>query len=130
MAIDLKHKGNIELEGGHYIEEGVRLEKRGLDTVSLGNIDGSVALDLSAGNTFTGTLTDSITISFTNVPSGGAGIVLDFTNVENITWPAGANAVDGDIPEATGGRYKYIVTVRGASDYDVDNLIDNIEAVV
>ena len=130
MAIDLKHKGNIDLEGGYYTEEGIRLEKRGLNTVSLGNIDGSVALDLSAGSTFTATLTDSITLSFTNVPTGGVGIVLDFTNVEQITWPAGANAVDGAIPEATGSRYKYILTVRSDNDYDVDGIIDKIEAIV
>ena len=105
-------------------------QQNGLNIVNLGNISGAVALDLSTGNTFIATLTDSITLSFTNVPTGGTGIVLEFTNPEQIIFPAGANATDGEIREADGTRYKYIVTVRGANDYDVDGLIDNIEAVV
>ena len=101
-----------------------------LNEVDLGSVSGAVALDLSAGSTFVATLTDSITLSFTNVPTAGSGIVLDFTNPEQIIFPAGANATDGEIREADGTRYKYIVTVRAANDYDVDGLIDNIEAVV
>ena len=101
-----------------------------LNEVDLGSVSGAVELDLSTGSTFVATLTDSITLSFTNVPTGGTGIVLEFTGIEQITFPAGGNAVDGEIPEATAGRYKYIVTVRGANDYDVDGLIDNIEAIV
>ena len=101
-----------------------------LEIVSLGNVSGSIEIDLSKGSTFTGNLIDSVIIIFSNVPTGGAGIVLEFTGIEQITFPAGGNAVDGEIPEATGGRYKYIVTVRAANDYDVDGLIDNIEAVV
>ena len=122
--------GDIEGLTGDEVRQISESEKRGLNTISLGNIEGSVALDLSTGSTFTATLTDAITLSFTNVPSGGVGIVLDFVNAEQIIWPAGANAVDGDIPEANGTRYKYILTVRSVSDYDVDGLIDKIEAVV
>ena len=101
-----------------------------LNEVDLGSVSGAVALDLSAGSTFVATLTDSITLSFTNVPTGGTGIVLEFSGIEQITFPAGANATDGEIREADGTRYKYIVTVRAANDYDVDGLIDNIESVV
>ena len=130
MGIKQIHKGDIEVTDGFFTEEGVRLEKRGLNTVSLGSVSGAVDLDLSAGSTFVATLTDSITLSFTNVPTGGAGIVLDFTNPEQIIFPAGANATDGEIREADGTRYKYIVTVRASGDYDIDGLIDNIEAIV
>ena len=105
-------------------------EDAGLNVVALGNISGATAINLSQGSTFTGNLTDAITLSFTNVPTGGAGIVLEFTGVEQITFPVGGNAVGGDIPEATAGRYKYILTVRASGDYDIDGLIDNIEAVV
>ena len=104
-------------------------EDAGLNAVALGDIDGAVAIDLSQGSTFTGNLTDAITLSFTNVPTGGSGIVLEFTGIEQITFPVGGNAVGGDIPEATGGRYKYILTVRASGDYDVDGLIDDIQSV-
>ena len=136
-----------EYIGGEYIENGLNtiygvflgdgLVKYYYDTqddtlniVSLGDVSGNVTINIEDGNTFMANLIGSVTLSFNNVPTGGAGIILEFTGIEQITWPNGANAVDGIIPEATGGRYKYILTVRSANDYDVDGIIDKIEAVV
>lgn len=101
-------------------------ENAGLGIVNLGNIDGATVIDLNEGRTFVATLTDDITLSFTNIPTTGAGIVLNFTGEEEITWPAGTEFAEGADDDAI-GRYKYIITVYSNGDIDVDGLINNYE---
>lgn len=74
--------------------------------VSLGSaLGGSVAIDLSQGDVFYGTVSGDVTFSFTNVaPSGAHVIVVDLQNAgspHTVAWPASVRWPGGSPPTLT-----------------------------
>jgi hypothetical protein len=71
--------------------------------VDLGNMTGAVEIDLSAGNFFYGTVTESTTISFANCPTGGVFFLLELTNpgAASISWPGAVKWPGGTAPDFT-----------------------------
>ena len=70
--------------------------------VAKGSISGGQSLDCSAGQWFSATLSGATTFSFTNVPSGAFGFVLEL-NAATYTpsWPASVDWPGGTVPTAT-----------------------------
>jgi hypothetical protein len=116
----------LSVSGGKLLFDSV-FAGQNLLVVTLGNIDGVTAIDLAAGRYFIATLTDAVTISFANVPAGGAAVTLDFTGAEAITWPGGTLFSAG-ASETPFGRYKYIVTVLPGGDVHIDGIVNNYYA--
>lgn len=73
--------------------------------VHAGSISGAHAFDLALSNYFTGTVTGTLTPSFTNVPSGTflSPLVLRLTNAGAfaINWPASVQWSGGEEPALT-----------------------------
>lgn len=72
------------------------------ETVVTANSGASYAVDCSAGSAWVLTLTDSPTLSFSNVPTGGYGVTLvltqDGTGSRTVTWPAAVAWAGGSAP--------------------------------
>lgn len=88
----------------------------GQETVSaLGNVSGSVSLNLANGNVFSATLTGATTFSFTGAASGKAcSIALylsqDATGSRAVTWPASSTL------KWAGGAAPTLTTTASALD--------------
>jgi len=86
-----------------------------LTLTDLGNITGSVSVDLSTGNVFTGTLTGNVTLSYTGLPASGKVVefelrlLQDSTGGRTVTWPS-----NGKWP---GGAVFVLTTDANALDY-------------
>ena len=93
----------LPLAGGTMTGELVTLTQ----TFTLSNLgatmSGAVAMDLDAANFFYGTVTGTVTFSFTNVPTGGVFVMLEITNggSQTINWPASVNWPGGTPPTLT-----------------------------
>lgn len=92
---------------------------------ALGNISGAKEIDLSDGTLVTATLTGAVSPTFTGLPAAGRvlSFVLQFTNVEEITWPAGT--VFAEIPDPAGTLYEIPCSIVNDGTLTVHGLIDN-----
>jgi hypothetical protein len=91
--------------------------------IAAGNITGSYAFDLDAGNVVSGTLTGATSFSFTNVPATHASsVVLLLTNGGSaaITWPGSVRWPGGSAPSltASGTDLLVFVTLNGGSTWN------------
>jgi hypothetical protein len=73
---------------------------------ALGNVTGSIGLDLSLSNFFSLTATGNIAFSYSNAPSGRVfaftvAFKQDATGGRTITWPSGTKWPGGSVPPAT-----------------------------
>lgn len=70
---------------------------------AIGNISGTQALDLDAANSFSATVTGTVTLSFSNVPAGAVYVTLELTNggAAAITWPGAVLWPGGSEPSWT-----------------------------
>lgn len=74
----------------------------------IGNMTGTVAIDLSSGLSVSGTVTGDATISFTNIPTGGSVVAL--LRIANggafvVTWPASIDWTKKNAPRlSTSGK--------------------------
>lgn len=99
-----------------------------LNKRDLGEVQGGVTIDFSENSYFEMTLLDNVNFIFTNVPSTGAQAVFDIVNSGNtISWPNGAFAENGTIPQMSGDRAKFILTLRNNNNYDIE-LKDNYQS--
>ncbi len=71
----------------------------------LGNMTGTVTMDLDAANAFFGTATGTVTFAFSNVPTTGqfVFVVLEVTNggSQTLNWPAAIKWPGGSAPTLT-----------------------------
>lgn len=76
---------------------------------------GSTAVDLSAGNYFSYTVSSTTTLTFTNTPSGtvSSGFVLELTNggVATVTFPASVKWAGGTAPTLTASGVDVLVFI-------------------
>jgi hypothetical protein len=72
---------------------------------NLGNMTGTVTMDLDAADCFFGTATGTITFAFSNVPASGdfVFVTLEITNggSQTINWPASVTWPGGSPPDLT-----------------------------
>lgn len=75
--------------------------------VNLGNMTGTITMDLDAGNFFYGTVTGNTTFAFSNVPASGDAVfvTLEITNggasATDPVWPAAVTWPGGSPPALT-----------------------------
>lgn len=75
--------------------------------VNLGNLTGTITMDLDVGNCFYGTVTGNTTFAFSNVPSTGdfVFVTIEITNggasATDPAWPAAVNWPGGSPPALT-----------------------------
>jgi len=80
---------------------------------ALGSVSGAQALDCSLGSFFTLTCSGAVTLSLTNVPTGGSGIIVKITNgTLGVTHPTGTLWAAGSAPTLSSGTdwIGYILT--------------------
>lgn len=80
---------------------------------ALGSVSGAVSIDCSLGSMFTLTCTGAITLTLTNVPTGGLGILLRIANgTVGVTHPSGTLWAAGSAPTLSAGTdwIGYILT--------------------
>lgn len=79
----------------------------------LGNVSGTVSLDLALANQFSATATAATTFAFSNVPAGAlaSGVVLRLVNggAYTITWPTAVKWPAGTAPTLTGSGTDVLV---------------------
>lgn len=98
----------------------------------LGEVSGSITVDLSKGTIIKATLTGAITdINFVNLPSPNTeySISFDFTNVESIVYPTGTLFVE-KVPQPSGSRYRISCSIDSTGTLIVYGVLDNILEIV
>lgn len=97
-----------------------------LTVVALGSVSGAVAIDLSAGQVFTLTMTGNVTLSLTNLPAAGTiveaelRLLQDATGGRTVTWPANGKWPGGAVfvPTPDANALDYVgVSVDGAGNW-------------
>ena len=83
---------------------------------ALGNISSTQALDLDVAMAFTATVTGTVTVSFSNVPSADSfmqGVVIKLINggAFAVTWPAAVKWAGGTAPTLTASGTDLIAMV-------------------
>jgi hypothetical protein len=72
---------------------------------NLGNMTGTVTLDLDTANAFWGTVTGPVTFAFSNVPASGDAVFVTLEVINGgsqvLTWPASVTWVGGSAPTFT-----------------------------
>jgi hypothetical protein len=109
----------------------------GYDRVSnLGEIEDAIEIELqnNQGQPYSiikAILIAPVQLSFTNLPDAGQeqSFVLRFTNVEEITWPAGTLFTAGEAPEAEGGIYEIACSIDSAGVLTVYGVLNDIKAL-
>ena len=92
---------------------------------------GSTAIDLSAGNYFTKTISGNTTFTFTNPPSSGTvgSFTLELTHSSGtVTWPSSVKFNSDTAPTLTTGKTHlfFFVTDDGGSRYRGAALVDYV----
>jgi hypothetical protein len=95
---------------------------------NLGNIVGSVGINLTLGTLILATLTGTVTLSFTGLPiaSRETAFSLRFTNVQSITFPLGTKFAGGASPSIIGPRFELPCTINSVGNIIVYGSINNI----
>lgn len=95
---------------------------------NLGNISGIVSINLNSGRFITATLTGSVTLSFTGLPTADrvAAFSLQFTGVQNITYPAGTKFAGNSPPIILGPVYELPCVIDSVGNLTVYGVVDNI----
>ena len=99
------------------------------DVQALGDIDGATEINLALGTAVTATLTGAVTLTFAEAgrpASGRRWFSLQFTNVEDITWPAGTLFVGDAAPTAFGTVYELPCQINNAGVVTVLGVLDAI----
>ena len=123
-SIDSEHIADGSVDNAH-LASGIAKVKVSMPVVTAVGGGATGALNLSLGEYFTKTITEATTISFTNIPTGFAGAVLEITNggSSTVTWPAAVKWTGGTAPTLTTSGVDVLVfttddtgtTIRGAS---------------
>ena len=92
---------------------------------------GALAIDLSAGNYFTKTISANSTFTFTNPPSSGTvgSFTLELTHTSGtVTWPASVKWPGDTAPTLTAGKTHlfFFVTDDGGTRYRGASLVDYV----
>ena len=100
--------------------------------VDLGTIAGVTPIMVFHNRTYYATLSEPITLSFTNTPPVGKqyNFSLRFTNVENITWPEGTLAVKNSLVDLVGPIYEITCSLNSSGIITVYGVLDAIELLV
>ena len=95
-------------------------------SVSITSTAGAATIDLTSGLSFTHTLSESVTYSFTNAPSSGTSLVFTLkvtqdSTARTITWPASVDWAAATAPTLSVGSGEVDVftffTVDGGTNY-------------
>lgn len=95
----------------------------------LGSITGSVLIDLTLGTLIKATLSGSVTLSFTGLPSATSekGFTLRFSGLEMIVFPVGTLFASGDAPTPAGTLYDIPCSISSTGVVIVYGSINTIE---
>ncbi len=128
-TIDSEHYAAGSVDNEH-LASGIAKVKVAMPVVTAVGSGNAGALNLALGEYFTKTITEATTVSFTNIPSGFAGAVLEVTNggAFTITWPGAVKWTGGTAPTMTTSGVDVLVfttddggtTIRGAT-YSMDS---------
>jgi hypothetical protein len=96
---------------------------------SLGNISGTVAINLMNGTLIIATLTGAVTLSFTGLPSSGreTAFTLRFSGIHQINLPVGTKFANGDVPTPEGSLYELPCSIDSAGALIVYGVINDIK---
>lgn len=115
----------FKIAGSTIVDDNRGIKSYSDTAVVVGNTGASPNLNLSLGNSFTATLNQNATFTFSNVPTGVCSFTLilsnDATSSRTITWPASVKWPNGSVPvrTTTGSRtdiYTFI-TVDGGTNW-------------
>lgn len=101
----------------------------GLENVQdLGTISGTTQIDLTNGTVIEATLSGSVTLSFTGLPSAGESysFTLAFSGAETISYPSGTEFAGGSAPSIIGPDYEIPCSIDPAGTLTVYGVIDEI----
>jgi len=97
------------------------IQSYGESVVSLSGSSGTILIDLSLGNVFTGTFDDAVTFSFTNAKSSGIAtsfiLIATFDGTISATWPNYVHWPSATAPSLTadGTDILTFMTVNGGT---------------
>jgi hypothetical protein len=96
---------------------------------NLGNIDGTVDIDLSLGTLITATLTGTTTLTFSGLPPSTreTAFTLRFAGIFQINLPAGTKFANGEIPVPAGALYELPCSINNAGNLIVYGVINDIK---
>ena len=106
-----------------------RLHVQGSQVANVTEISGT-AIDCSAGNYFTKTITGATAFTFTNIPASGTEysmtVELDLNGNNGVTWPASVTWSADTAPTITDGKTQLFmfVTVDGGTKWRGGTLVD------
>ena len=101
FAISTVADAALPASGGTMTGELVTLTQT-FTIADLSSMTGTQALDLDAANFFHGTVTGSVTISFSNVPAGAVFVIFEITNGgSSVSWPGAVKWPGGSAPALT-----------------------------
>jgi hypothetical protein len=122
----------IQISGSTIIQNSRALTNYGSTHNALGNVSGSVAINLVNGNYVSATATGSVTWSFTNplASPNACGFVLELTNggAHTIIWPTAIRWPKGVAPvlTASGTDVLVFVTDDGGTNWrGVASMLDS-----
>jgi hypothetical protein len=96
---------------------------------SLGNISGTVAINLMNGTLITATLTGAVTLSFTGLPSSEreTAFTLRFSGIHQINLPVGTKFANGEVPTPEGSLYELPCSIDSTGALIVYGVINDIK---
>ena len=96
---------------------------------NLGDISGTVDIDLNIGTLIKATLTGSVTLSFTGLPNltSEKGFTLRFSGIHMIVFPVGTLFASGDAPTPEGALYDIPCSINSSGVVIVYGSINAIE---
>jgi len=96
---------------------------------NLGDISGTVDIDLNIGTLIKATLTDSVTLAFTGLPNSTSekGFTLRLSGIQMIVFPVGTLFASGDAPTPAGTLYDIPCSINSSGVVIVYGSINAIE---
>ena len=96
---------------------------------NLGDISGTVDIDLNIGTLIKATLTGSVTLSFTGLPNltSEKGFTLRFSGIQMIVFPVGTLFASGEAPTPAGTLYDIPCSINSSGVVIVYGSINAIE---
>ena len=96
---------------------------------NLGDISGTVDIDLNIGTLIKATLTDSVTLAFTGLPNSTSekGFTLRLSGIQMIVFPVGTLFASGDAPTPEGALYDIPCSINSSGVVIVYGSINAIE---
>jgi hypothetical protein len=98
---------------------------------ALGNILGTVTINLALGTLITATLTGATTLVFSGLPlsTRETAFTLRFSGIYAITLPVGTKYPNGLVPVPAGELYEIPCTINSAGELIVYGVINNIKTL-